>query len=264
MSFKMIVGGIVSVLVIAFVFMSFETISAGQRGVVLKWGGYDRTIGEGFYVVNPISEDVIVMNVRVTKFEAVAGAASKDLQVVTSEVALNYHPDPAKVGVLYQEIGRDYQDQVVLPALQESVKAGTALFTAEELISKRAAVKEEIRKNLVLRLEKFHLIVDDFSIVNFNFSPEFERAIEAKVTAEQNALAEKNNLEKVKFQSQQSIEKAKAEAESTRLQSSALQQGNEVIELRKVEALLEMAKKWDGKLPVNIYGSAPLPILNLQ
>lgn len=261
---RVIVTSILSILLIAGLFMGFETIGAGQRGVVLQWGAVDRVIGEGFYIINPISENVVVMDVRVQKFETTASAASRDLQTVTSVVALNYHVDPKRVGGLYQTIGKDYESQVIHPALQESVKAGTALFTAEELISKRDLVKEEIRKNLLARLDKFNIIVDDFSIVNFDFSAQFNAAIEGKQVAEQQALQAKNDLEKVKFEAQQSIEQAKAQAESTKLQADALANSSQVIELRKVEAMLELAKRWDGKLPVNIYGSAPLPFLNVQ
>lgn len=261
---RVIVTSILSIIVIAGLFMSFEVIAAGKRGVVLQWGAVDRVLGEGFYVINPISEDVVVMDVRVQKFETTATAASKDLQTVTSVVALNYHVDPKRVGELYQNIGKDYEAQVIHPALQESVKAGTALFTAEELISKRDMVKEEVRKNLLARLDKFNIIVDDFSIVNFDFSAQFNAAIEGKQVAEQQALQAKNDLEKVKFEAQQSIEQAKAQAESTKLQADALANSSQVIELRKVEAMLELAKRWDGKLPVNIYGSAPLPFLDVK
>ena len=245
-------------------FAFFETINTGERGVLLSFGKYERTLGEGLHFVNPVTTELIVMQVRTTKLEASASAASKDLQTVTSLVALNYHPNPEKVGAIYQTLGRGYEESIVVPAIQEAVKSATAKYTAEELISKRELVKEDIRFSLSERLGAFNLIVDDFSVINFDFSPQFNSAIEAKVTAEQDALASKNKLEQVKFESQQAIEKAKAEAESTRLQMQALQGGSEVIELRKVEAMLEMAKKWNGQLPQNIYGSAPLPIINLQ
>lgn len=263
MKIKTIIFAIIGVLGISFFFSTFEQINAGQRGVVLQWGAYDRTLEEGFHFVNPISEDVITMEVRVQLYETSASAASRDLQTVNSTVALNYHPNPKAVGPLYQNVGRDYENQIVKPAIQESVKAGTALYTAEELISKRAFVKEAIKEDLVARLEQFNLIVDDFSIINFDFSSEFNAAIEAKQVAEQKALQAQNDLKRVELEAQQAIEKSKAEAESTRLQAQALSQSSSVIELRKVEAMLEFAKKWDGKLPINIYGSAPLPLLDV-
>jgi len=255
-----IVGGLIG---IGLVFASFEIINAGERGVVLNLGKPEEILEEGFHTVNPITKSIVVMNVQVQKYEAEATAASKDLQTVRSNIALNYHLDPVQVLTLYQSIGRDVEYKVIDPAIQESVKAATALFTAEELISKREAVKEAIKQTLIARLGNFSVLVDEFSIVNFEFSHEFNAAIESKQVTEQQALKAQNELEKVKYEAQQQIEQAKAQSESTRLQVEALKQGSQVIELRKVEAMLEAAKRWDGKLPANIYGSVPLPLLNV-
>lgn len=259
-----VVTGIISLFTLGILFASFGVISAGERGVVLNWGKPEQILEEGFYSVNPISKSIVVMNVQVQKVQQEATAASKDLQTVSSTVALNYHLDPSKVLDLYATIGKGYESTVIDPAIQESVKAATALYTAEELISKREAVKESIKSTLQPRLKNFWIVVDEFSIINFEFSRDFAAAIEAKQVVEQQALQSENKLKQVKFEAQQQIEQAKAQAETTRLQVEALKQGSEVIELRKVEALLEAAKKWDGKLPVNIYGSAPLPLLNLS
>lgn len=260
---KLFILGFIAIVALSFIFSTFETVDAGERGIVLVWGKPTQLLEPGFHMVNPISSDIVTMNVQVQKYEAKADAASKDLQTVTSTIALNYHIDPSQLMALYTNVGVDFEGQLIPPAIQESVKAATAGFTAEELISKRPAVKEAIKLVLNPRLGVYGLIVDDFSITNFDFSAEFNRAVESKVTAEQNALASKNKLEQVKFEAEQSVAKAKAEAESTRLQVQALQQGSEVIKLRQTEALLELAKRWDGKLPVNVYGSAPLPFLNL-
>jgi len=244
---------------IGFLFASFETISAGERGVVLRWGDYDGILEEGFHVVNPISVGIQVMNVQVQKVEVLADAASKDLQSANSTVALNYHIDPKRVGTLYQQIGRDYEAQVIAPAIQEAVKAGTALFTAEELISKRAAVKGAIKQDLVTRLDKFYILIDDFSIVNFEFSEQFDAAIEAKQVAEQQALQAENDLRRIEVEAKQTIESAKAKAEAIRIQAQAITQqgGQAYVELKTVE-------KWNGTLPVNFYGSGPVPFINIK
>jgi len=259
---------LVALVGLGFMFSTFEQINAGERGVVLHWGAYESTLGEGFHVVNPISNDIIVMNVRVQKYEVAADAASKDLQTVTSTIALNFHVDPQRVGTLYQEVGTDYEVKVVQPAIQESVKVGTALFTAEELISKRASVKEAIKQDLVARLDKFYIIVDDFSIMDFGFSTEFDKAIELKQVAEQDALRAQNELDKIKLEAAQQIATAQAEAESTRLQAEALKNSSQVIELRRTEALLEFAKQWNGDVPtsITILGNdgGVLPLLNLN
>jgi len=256
---KLIACGVSAVVALSLIFMSFETVSAGERGVVLRWGAYDGVLEEGFHVINPFSMSIKTMNVQTQKVEVTADAASKDLQSANSVVALNYHVDPARVGTLYQQIGRDYEAQVIAPAIQEAVKSGTALFTAEELISRRAEVKEAVKNNLVARLDKFYILVDDFSIVNFEFSPQFDAAIEAKQVAEQQALQAENDLRRIEVEAKQTIESAKAEAEAIRIKAQAITQqgGKDYVELKTVE-------KWNGVLPVNMYGSAPTPFINIK
>ena len=250
---------VTAVILITFLFMSFETVTAGERGIVLRWGAYDDILEEGFHVVNPISVKVVTMNVQVQKVEVLADAASKDLQSANSTVALNYHIDPARVGTLYQEIGRDYEAQVIAPAIQEAVKAGTALFTAEELISRRAEVKDAVKQDLVTRLDKFYILIDDFSIVNFEFSAQFDAAIEAKQVAEQQALQAENDLRRIEVEARQTIESAKAKAEAIKIQAQAITQqgGKDYVELKTVE-------QWNGVLPVNFYGSGPVPFINIK
>jgi regulator of protease activity HflC (stomatin/prohibitin superfamily) len=169
---------------------------------------------------------------------------------------------PDRVQELWKTIGSDYKVRVIDPAIQEAVKAATAKYTAEELITKRAVVRDDIKTNLVARLQPDYIQVSDVSIVNFDFSASFNEAIEAKVTAEQQALMQKNLLEKVKFEAEQKVATAKAEAESIKLQSDAAD-NEKYIELKRLEVQLKMSEKWDGKLPQNVYAGAPLPILNM-
>jgi regulator of protease activity HflC (stomatin/prohibitin superfamily) len=188
--------------------------------------------------------------------ETDADSASKDLQSVNTTVALNYHVNPLEVNRLFQEVGDDYEYSIISPAIQESVKAATAKFTAEELITKRSDVNDVIWENIEQRLEGNHIILDDLSILNFSFSDEFNAAIESKQTAEQNALRAANDLRRIELEAQQTIVQAQAEAESIRIQSDALQSQPELIQL-------EAVRKWDGVLPYYI-GSGNLPFLNIN
>lgn len=252
------VGVFAIIVAIGFAFSTFETIEAGERGVVLRWGNYDGTLGTGFHMINPISTDIIVMDVRVRKFETEASAASKDLQIVKSVIALNAHADPDGVGWIFENVGVGYVDRILSPAIQESVKAGTALFTAEELISKREMVKEEIRAKLVERLAAFRVIVDDFSIIDFKFSAEFDAAIESKQTAEQRALEAENDLRRIEVEAQQRIAEAKAEAEAIRIQAQAITQqgGADYVKLKAIES-------WNGVLPTYMMDGA-MPFINIK
>lgn len=229
---------------------SFQTVGAGERGVVFSQlgGVQDRVLGEGFRLKIPFIEDIIPVNVQVQKSQTDATAASKDLQTVSSTIALNYHIDPGKVNTVYQTIGIHFKERVIDPAVQESVKAVTAEFTAEELITRRSEVSTRIQEHLTPRLLVFNIITDGFNIVDFAFSREFNIAIEAKQTAEQNALKAKRDLDRIKIEAEQKIAQARAEAESQRLQGITI--SPIILQLRAIE-------KWDGKFPQVIGGAMP-------
>ncbi|MDD5197838.1 MAG: prohibitin family protein [Candidatus Gracilibacteria bacterium] len=234
---------------------SFGTIGAGQRGILLRFGAVTGTVfNEGLYFKIPLIEDVKKIDVKVQKEQTEASSASKDLQAVHAVVALNFHIIPTQVGKIYQEIGIDYKDKLIDPAIQESVKASTAKFTAEELISKREIVRAEMKKLLTDKLSVWGINVDDVNIVNFNFSESFNTAIESKVTAEQDALASKNKLERIKFEAEQRIVEAKGKAEAMRVESEALKSNPEVLQLRALE-------KWNGVLP-QVTGTS-IPFVNI-
>lgn len=266
MSSKLIlslVAGVIALIVLAIV-NPFVIIGAGYKGVVLNWGAVSNVVlDEGIHWVTPIKSDVQKLDVRVQKEEAASSAASKDLQVITAKVALNFHLDGTKVNELWQNIGKDYKERVIDPSIQESVKSATAKYTAEELITKRELVKEDIKNSLKARLTADYIIVDELNIIDFDFSPGFNNAIESKVKAEQDALTSKNKLEQVKYEAEQTVAKAKAEAESIRLQSDAAN-NEKYVALKQLEVQIEYAKKWNGVLPVNLYGSAPIPFMSIK
>lgn len=194
-------------------------IGAGERGVVLNFGAVqENVLGEGLHFRIPIMQRIIPMDVKVQKAVTDAASASADLQDVTLAVALNYHILPDKANVVYQTLGIQFKERIIDPAIQEVMKAVSARYTAEELITKRPAVSEAIRAALSERLLAYNIVVDAFSIVTFSFSRVFTEAIEAKQTAEQLALKAKRDLDRIKVEAEQTIAAAKAEAEALRLQ----------------------------------------------
>jgi len=241
--------------------MTVFTISAGERGILLTFGKPSMdSIGEGLHFKIPIAQTVKKMEVRTQKVEVGADSASKDLQNVETTIALNYHLMTESVPKLYQEIGKDYRERIIDPAIQESVKAITAKFTAEELISRRPEVRQGIQEELRKRLEKYYIMVDDFNIVNFQFSEEFDKAIESKVTAEQLKLKAEMDLERIKVEKEQTIARAQAEAESLRLQKQEITP--DLIKLRQIEVQRLAIEKWDGKMP-QVTGSA-IPFIDIR
>jgi len=242
-------------LILLFWLSPFGTIAAGERGVHLRFTAVTgKVFGEGLYFLIPLIESVQMMDVKVQKYEMKSDAASKDLQTVHSVVALNFHIDPERVANMYQDVGLQFGDRIIDPAMQEAIKASTAKFTAEELITKREMVRDEIKAQLTARLSSRNLIVDEFNIVNFEFSKNFNDAIEAKVTAEQQALAAKNKLEQIKFEADQKIAEARGKAEAITIESNALKSNPQILELRALE-------KWNGTLP-QVTGGA-IPFINL-
>lgn len=256
-------GGSILALILIGVFMPFTIVGAGERSVVLKFGAVDRVLDPGIHWVTPLMESSQKMDVKTQKEQVSSQAASKDLQTVSTDIALNYNLMPDKVGDLWKSIGSDYKTRIIDPAVQEATKSATAKYTAEELITKRESVRDDIKAALTTRLSNEFIQVSEVSIVNFDFSKSFNDAIEAKVTAEQNALAAKNKLEQVKFEAEQRVATAKAEAEAIKLQSDAAN-NEKYVSLKRVEVQLEMSKRWNGQLPVNMYANVPLPLLDLK
>ena len=242
---------VVGVLLILYWLSPFGTVAAGERGVHLRFTAVTgKVFGEGLYFRIPLIEAVQTMDTRIVKVEARSDAASKDLQTVHSVVALNYHIDPERVSHIYQDVGLGYKERLIDPALQEAVKAGTAKFTAEELITRREMVREDIKAQLTGRLQPRGILVDEFNIVNFEFSKVFNDAIEAKVTAEQQALAAKNKLEQIKFEADQKVAEARGKAEAITIESNALKANPAILQLRALE-------KWNGILPQVTSGAVP-------
>ena len=220
-----------------------------------------RVLDEGFHFIVPFVQEVVPIEVRVQKVQSEETTSSKDLQVVNTVIAVNFRLDPDNVNKLYQEVGLSYKERVVDPAIAESLKAVTAQYTAEELISKRSEVSSKIKSILSQKLLNYYMILDEINITEFRFSDEFNQAIEQKQIAEQQALKAKLDLERIQIEAQQKIEQAKAEAEGLKLQKD--QVTPELIELRKIEAQLEAIKKWDGKLPI-VAGSGAVPFINID
>lgn len=240
---------------------SFVIVQPGHRGIVVQLGAVQPgVLEEGFHFKIPFLQTVVPTEVRVQKAQSEQTAASKDLQVVTTTVAVNYHLDPNAVDKLYQEVGLSYQDRIVEPAIGEALKSVTAQYTAEELISKRPEVSAKIKETLSGKLSQYHIVLDEINITEFKFSEEYNQAIEQKQIAEQQALKAELDLQRIEIEAKQKIEQAKAEAESLRLQKQEVTP--ELIKLREIEAEIKAIEKWDGKLP-SVTGDA-VPFIDIN
>lgn len=254
---KIIKHSVIAILTIAVVFGSFGTISAGQRGVKTRLNAVVGTIEPGLYFKVPFLEGVHAMDVKTrtvnydkngnegdAKDTSELFGASKDLQDVKIGVVVTYHIDPTKVTDIYSEYSsvKNYESNVIEPIIRQVVKSTSAEFTAEELVTKRAEYSDKVNAQLAEQFTSKNSILQNFSVTNFEFSKAFSEAIEAKVTAVQNAEAAKNKLEQVKYEKDQAIVTAQGVAEAQRIQSASLaaQGGADFVELKRIE-------KWNGE-----------------
>jgi regulator of protease activity HflC (stomatin/prohibitin superfamily) len=250
---KTVIALIAAMLSLIVALNAFVIVEPGQVGVVTHFGAVQSDIlGEGLHLITPMRTKIISMDTRVQKLEAEASASSKDLQVVTSKVALNYFLDKTKANEIFQSLGLNYRSSIVEPTIQETVKSATAQFTAEQLITRRPEVKDRIFQDLRDRLKRSNIIVTDFSILDFSFSREFNRAIEEKQVAEQAALRARNDLTRITTEAEQVTAKAKGEAEARLALAKAEAEAQRMLAETIDDRLLQLRaiEKWDGVMPV--------------
>ena len=267
---KIITSVIVAIIILIVAVSGTAIVPAGHTGVVVTLGKVSEgTLSEGFHVKAPFVQDVVNVSNQIKVYEIDAPAVSRDLQTVSSTIAVNYRIQSAKSAEIYRKIGSDYQAVVLTPAVQESVKSVTARYTAEELITERSSVGEQIKDLLSSKVEEYGVQIEKFNIVNFDFSAEFNAAIEQKQVAEQNLLKTKTEQEQAKVIAQTEAEKkviaAKAEAEAILAQAKAQADANELLNNSLTGLVLEnkMLEKWDGQLP-KVNGSDSSLLLNLD
>ena len=259
-----IIGFIMVIVVLA---ASVKIVEAGHRGVLLNFGAVDTSasLNEGIHFVVPFRDNIVQLEVRTQKTVENAASASRDLQDVSTQVALNYHVDPNTAQILFQQLGFDYASRVIAPAIQESVKQVTARFNAENLITNRETVKSEIENQIKQRLAAYNVEVETISITEFQFSEQFRRAVESKVEAEQRALQATNDLRRIEIEAQQAKARAVGEQQANIAQAEGGRQANVLkaqgeseaikiidVQLRENPRYLEWLKtqRWDGVLPL--------------
>ncbi len=261
---------------------SFVTVQSGHVGVVVTLGAVQsNALPEGFHLKKPYLDKVEQMDIRLTKAVVKSEAASKDLQTVRTQVTVQYSLVGAVAPKTYQKIGVRSVVAVTLiePAIQESVKSVTAQFTAEQLVTKRAEVKlliqEAINNFINITLKEKEVInalrIANVAITDFEFSAEFNKAIELKVRAEQEALQAENEKTRRVTQAEAAAAEIKLAAEAEAFQIEAASKARAAAIAREAKALrgnpdliqLRIAEKWNGVLP-KFTGSDAIPLLNIN
>jgi regulator of protease activity HflC (stomatin/prohibitin superfamily) len=251
-----------------------RSVPAGYVGVLLNWGEPIGTLDAGFHWISPVGQDIVLVNVQIQKVEAQESAASSDLQEVTTSVTVNYQIDKAFAQDVYTNLRENYESTVIVPAMQDGLKAITARFQAGELVTRREETKNNFQELLQQKLQQYHVLVVSVSMTNFKFSDQFQAAIDAKVTTEQNALAAQNQLAVVSFQAQQQIINASAaanatitqalgEANATIIRANATATAVQVIQVQLTPEYLQYLTilGWDGKLPIYWSANGSMPFI---
>ena len=250
---KWLIIGVAAVLLAA---NSFTIVPAGHTGVVLTLGEVSPTpLSEGFHVKAPLIQSVEKMSNKIQVYQTDASAVSRDLQTVKSTIAVNYRLVSDMTPKMYKDTGMDYETILMMPVVQECMKSATAKYNAEQLITERESVSNEVKASLDEKLNGYGIYIEKFNIVNFDFSKEFNEAIEAKQVAEQNLLKTKTEQEQAKVVAKTEAEKkviaANAEAEAILAQANAQAEANKLLEesLSNKVIAYEQIQKWDGVMP---------------
>ncbi len=255
---KILVPVLIAAVVLFILFNCFTIVEAGHTGVVLTFGKVNEgVLQEGIHMKIPFIQQVVKIDNRIVKLEVNTEAFSKDLQTVTTTLAINYRVDTDKSFSIYKNIGANYEDVLVTPAVNEVLKAITANYTAEQSVTNRALISDGLVKGLNDKLNGIGLYITDVNIINFDFSDAFITAIEEKQVAQQQLL-------KAETEKQTAITNAEAEAETIRIKAEAEAKANQILSESLDEEILNYAKieKWDGKLP-QVTGSEGGVIIDL-
>jgi prohibitin 2 len=254
-------------LVVALLFLgivlwgTYVIVPAGSRGVVLWFGRVEqRVMNEGLHFKVPLTETVLKVDVRVQPhpFREI-DASSKEYQLVKMTGMMNFHIDPAFVNDLYQKVGLDFAEKVIDPAFNDFVKEVVPSYPIGEILPKREEIRQTAMKKLGENLAKYHIIVDDIYFANIRFSPEYERAIEAKQVAQQQVETHKQILAQREIEAQQKVATAKGDAEAILVVAQEQAKANEVLSrvLTPIFVSYKSIERWNGVLPQVAGGAIP-------
>ena len=237
---------------------SVTVVGAGERGVQVTFGDVNPVVlDSGVHFINPLStvHEINVQLQRSTMEGAAAG--TKDLQQVHTDITINYHLNDQKVAAIYKDYGTNVTDKVLVPALNEAFKSVTGHYTSEELVTKRDVVSTEILNHVREKLTQYDISTDGVSLVNFGFSPDYQKAIEQKVIATQQKQKAEMDLQRIQVEAQSRIAQADGEAKAIAIQAQAIQSsgGQQYVQL-------EWIKRWNGKLPDTMLGDPSRLMIN--
>lgn len=250
------VGVVFALFLIFAAFGSFTQVGVGEVGIVKHFGAIDPdhpdVFDPGIHLKFPFRDDVVIFETRIQKEQVAASAASKDGVTITSTIAINFHIDASKAPLILQNIGPNYKDRIIDQQIQQAFKDVTAQYAGLELIQRREEVASKARDTLKAKLVPYYIIVDEFTIPNYEFPKEFNDAILATQVANQQNLQAKQLQEKARTEADTALIVAQGAANAQKAQATTLTP--EYLQLQAIQ-------KWNGTLPQYLTPNAALPFI---
>ena len=246
---KIVIIGVIVLFIVITLISSFQIIESGEVGLKVRFGKIvDSSLNEGLNLKIPYIEQIKKVNIKVQKSEITVESSTKDMQTIMTTIAVNYRVDSKKASNLYRTVGNNYEQTVLIPAIQESIKSAIATYNAEEITTKRSEVSQDCLKALQDKVLKYGIVVEDFNLTDFSFSAEYTKAIEEKQVAEQK------------------LQKTKLEAEAKIIEAEATKKSNDLLKQSLTDELIakEFIEKWDGKLPETYAGENIYKIFDIK
>ena len=260
-----IVIGLVTIILVIFIVIGLNcitTVPTGFVGVKTRFGKVQEdVIQEGLNMKAPFIEKIVKIDCKTKKVETTAAGSTKDMQNVSASIAVNYNVNKETANSLYREVGKEYEDVIINPAVQESIKSTLAQYTAEELITKRSEVSNKIQDALIEKIQDRGFIVTEFNLVNIDFSEEYDKAIETKAVKQQEVETAKAELEKQKIQNEKEIAEAEKDAKVMELQNQQITENT--LRLKELEVKQSLINKWNGALPQTSLGQGVMSMFNI-
>lgn len=260
-----IVIGIVTIFLVILIIIGLNcitTVPTGFVGVKTRFGKVQQdVIQEGLNMKAPFIEKIVKIDCKTKKVETTAAGSTRDMQNVSASIAVNYNVNKETANSLYREVGKEYEDIIINPAVQESIKSTLAQYTAEELITKRSDVSNKIQDALIEKIENRGFVVTEFNLVNIDFSEEYDKAIETKAVKQQEVETAKAELEKQKIQNEKEIASAEKDAKVMELKNQQITENT--LRLKELEVKQSLVNKWNGALPTTSLGQGVMSMFNL-
>ena len=258
---KIIIGTIILLFLIVLL-NCITAVETGCVGIKTRFGQVqDDIIQEGLNFKVPFIENIVRIDCKTKKIETTSESSTKDMQTVKATVAVNYNVNKEVANKLYKDVGLDYENIIINPAILESIKSAMAQYTAEELITKRAEVSNKIQETLINKIQSRGFVVTEFNLTNIEFSAEYNKAIETKAVKQQEVVTAQAELEKQKIQNEKEVSIAEKDAEVMRLQNQEIT--DKTLRLKELQNQEELIKKWNGQLPTTSLGDN-IPLLNIN